>query len=189
MQIKRSLLWLYTGLLAVGCTALVLAAGMLTKDTTTILLPWVLGPVLGVFTARLWFTHGMLPDPLSRPAPSPLLPKDAFALSGTHFFPVGDNCPQETPTPPKRERFVRARRIAVVSLVLSWAGCLVPFFCIPASLLALIPTVILLDGHGGAPWKHLPCTVRRRSLLSLCLILAGMWSSVLVILLSVSLTS
>ena len=61
MQIKRSLLTLYSCLLVVVPTAMILAVGVLTRDVVIILLPWVLGPILGVFTGKLWFSRGMLP--------------------------------------------------------------------------------------------------------------------------------
>lgn len=188
MQIKRSLLTLYSCLLVVVPTAMILAVGVLTRDVVIILLPWVLGPILGVFTAKLWFSHRMLPKAEPSHVPDPALRRDAFAVSGIQFFPAHTNYNEPSPKAPERRVYPAAKLLSWVGLILAWIGCLIPAFCIFASSLAILPAAALFSGRCGASWKDLPCSVRRRSLTGLCLTVAGFWSSFLIIYFSVTLT-
>lgn len=182
MQMKRSHLWARTALAALGATAVVLwFTAMAGDNATVIFLPWIAAPLLGLYTSRLWCSHGMLPPAEPADKPDDMLIEGAFALSAVQFFPTAADYQEPAPKPPVRPQNIGLQALSWAALILSWAGCLVPFFCIWASLIALVLAQVL--GHG----KDVPEPVRYRRQTALWLSLYGLWSGALVIYISLHL--
>ena len=69
MQIKRSQLWARTVLIMLCAVLLLIWAGSVTESPSIVLLSWISAPLLGLLTAHMWLTYGMLP-----PAPAACRP-------------------------------------------------------------------------------------------------------------------
>ena len=143
-------------------------------------LSWIGAPVLAIAAFRLWLPCNLMPSPPSPYTTSPLLQEDAFALSGAQFFPVRADYTENPPHPPVYPTLFRVRLLAWVTFALGVLGCLVPFFCIWASFLAVTLSCANQAGFASS-LSHRPVPIRRLTLLAFCLGLAGVWSSVMVL--------
>lgn len=184
MQRKRSCLRAQTALTALVATGVVLWLTALAGDNATVIfLPWIAAPLLGLYTSRLWCTRSMLPPAAAAYTPDPLLTEGAFALSAVQFFPVPADYREDAPQPPARPARVGLQVLSWAVLALGWVGCLVPFFCMWASLIAFV----LVQALGQA--KDAPEPVRYRRQTALWLSLYGLWSGAMVVYISLQLTA
>ena len=161
-------------------TILILLLTRLFATPLLIYLPWIGAPVLAVVLFRLWLPCSMLPPPPPAYTPPSLLTEGSFALSGAQFFPVREDYAEAPPQPPEHPRFIRAKLFAWLTLALSVLGCLIPFFCVWASFLAVTLSCLNQYGFAGSR-ENRPVSIRRLTLLAFCLGLAGIWSSVLIL--------
>lgn len=186
MQTKPSRLWGATALLVTAATGMILGAGILTRNSTVILLPWVGGLVLALFIARMWATRGMMLPPDTTYPVDPLFLKEAFAPSGARFFPVRPGYTEDAPKPPARKSYAVPRAASWAALIMGLAGCLFPPFLIALSMFSILPCVFLYAGRSTFPWKELPASIRRRILTAFCLGVGGIWSGMIMVFLSVA---
>lgn len=182
MQIKRSQLWARTALIMLCAVLLLIWAGSVTESPSIVLLSWISAPLLGLLTAHMWLTYGMLPPaPAAGSASSPP-DKEGFALSAVQFFPIRDDYTEDPPCPPAYPRFTGARILGWVSVALGWLSCLVPLICLWASFLAILFACVNPNGIKSAP-KNRVMPILRLTLTGLCLGIAGIWSSAMLLML------